>query len=199
MPELDELRDARLRAALGELHDRARSALRPPGPDRIPALARRRRFAAVGAGSALLLALAGAFWLAGAAPAAHQPAARVCTPVQARAFLRPDATPSQTEDLRAAIAASPEISDYGFESREEAYERFKRQFVDAPELVAATQVDDLPSNFWFDLPCAADFPAVQARLKPLASDVTCPCVPDPEADRSVQPADSPSTSQSPRR
>ncbi|MFI5908932.1 permease-like cell division protein FtsX [Dactylosporangium sp. NPDC051541] len=199
MPDADEqFDDDRLRAALGDLGEHARSTLHPSGADRIPAVARRRRYTAISGGTALLLAITGGFWLT-LDPPGQQPAASVCTPAEARAVLRSDATAEQTEQLRAAIDHSPEISTYRFESREEAYERFKVAFADAPELIAATFPESLPASFWLDLPCATDFPAVRARLAPLASDVICPCVPDPEeAKKTVLPGESPSTWESPR-
>src|SRR4051812_29219817 len=99
----DRLRDDRLRAAFGELGDRARSTVRPPGADRIPVIARRRRYAAMSGGTALLLAITGGLWLIREESPGFQPAAPSCAPVEARVFLPRDATADQVEQLRAAI------------------------------------------------------------------------------------------------
>jgi hypothetical protein len=179
MPEFDDRLDDRLRAALGELGEHAQAGLRPPGSGRIPVVARRRRYAAAAGGAAVLLAVAATVWagIRPGPPPDAQPAAPVCAPVQGRAFLPQDATTKETEQVGLELGRSPEILAYGFETKDEAWARFQAQFTDAPDLVAATKPEALPTSWWFQLRCAADFPAVQARLAPLADTVTCQCGP----------------------
>ncbi|MEU7872028.1 permease-like cell division protein FtsX [Dactylosporangium sp. NPDC049140] len=196
MSELDE----RLRLALRDLDDRARSSLRPPGPGGIPAAARRRRVAVAAGGAALTLLLAAALAGVVRGPSAdHRPAAAPspsCTPAEARAFLPTYTTEPQREQLQSAIVASPEIVSYRYQSKEEAWAEFQHAFSDAPDLVAATKPDSLAASFRFDLRCDGDFPAVRDRLMPFATDVVCNdcgAVHVPGLDKPVLPAQSPSS------
>ncbi|WP_426511079.1 permease-like cell division protein FtsX [Dactylosporangium sp. McL0621] len=195
MSELDE----RLRLALRDLDDQARSALRPPGPGGIPAAARRRRVAVAAGGTALALLLAAALvWVARPPAPEHPAGAPSCAPAEGGAFLPAQASEQQREQLQAAIAASPEIVSYTYQSAEEAWAGFQNAFRDAPDLVAATKPDSLAANFRFDLRCAGDFPAVRDRLMPFAVDVFCNgcgAVHEPGLDKPVLPAQSPSSAE----
>jgi cell division transport system permease protein len=92
--------------------------------------------------------------------------------------------------VRDLLAGSPEVEFYTYESQAEAYERFKVAFSDAPELVDVTRPDSLPASWRFRVRCAADFPAVRARLGAVHGvDVVCTCDPpetgkEPVAQRS---------------
>src|SRR4051812_25882467 len=109
MPEFDDRLDDRLRAALGQLGEHARTGLRPPGSARIPAAARRRRYTAAAGGAVVTLAVAGTVWV-GLDPGPgrdNQAATPVCAPALGRAFLNEDATVEQTSEIGAAIGRSP--------------------------------------------------------------------------------------------
>ncbi|GIH20326.1 permease-like cell division protein FtsX [Rugosimonospora africana] len=62
-------------------------------------------------------------------------------------FLRDDVTDDQRSALNNALRATPDVQGVSFESKEEAYEKFKQQFKDAPDLVAQTDADSLPGSY----------------------------------------------------
>ncbi len=67
--------------------------------------------------------------------------------VQVSIFLADDVTEEQRADIESRLTASAEVKDYLYESKEEAYERFKQQFSQQPELVENTPPDALPESF----------------------------------------------------
>jgi cell division protein FtsX len=183
MPELDD----RLRAALGALRDAAEQEIRPPGSDTVPAAARRRRRTALAATAILVLVLAVAasefVHQVTRARATSRPAA-ACTPVDATAYLPNTYTPGQltVDDVRNraqdVLRQSPAVLAYSYESNEQAYERFKEQFKDAPDLIAATRPETLPASYRFTLRCASDYPVIRPRLMNIPGNgvyVTCTC------------------------
>src|SRR5690348_6985689 len=100
MPELDD----RLRAALRDLGDAAARRIHPPGADRVPVAARRRRRAGFAVAAALVLVLAGAAtagWrlVDGSGPA-RSSAASGCVPTDAAAFLPEGATDAVRNQVR---------------------------------------------------------------------------------------------------
>jgi cell division transport system permease protein len=56
-------------------------------------------------------------------------------------------TDEQRTKLRTALQRDPAVKAIAYQSREQAYERFKRQFKDNPDLVNATRPEDLPESF----------------------------------------------------
>jgi hypothetical protein len=189
MPEPGErLEDPRLRAALGELGERARGRVRAPGVATVAPAGRRRR-ARLAGGAALALVLAGGagWWAAAQAAPSGSAAAPPCAPAEARAYLPADPTPQRRARVGEILAGSAEVAAYRHESIEENWERFNREF--PPDLVNATRKDAIGESWWFSLHCAGDFPAVQARLEPAVEGVWCSCLPP---DKPVRPADSPS-------
>ena len=180
MSELDD----RLRAALGDLGEATQRQIRPPGADAVPAAGRRRRRAALAAIAALTLVLAGGvatgWWLVGTPAPFHRSrpaAAPVCLPAAGSAFLPDDTSDALRGQVGNLLGRTPQVTDYHYESKQQAYERFKEQFRDAPDLVAATRPDSLPASWRFTLRCAADFPTVQERLTWAVPgvDVLCTC------------------------
>ncbi|MGY1914418.1 permease-like cell division protein FtsX [Blastococcus sp. HT6-30] len=71
--------------------------------------------------------------------------------VQVSIFLADDVTDEQRAAIESELAASPEVSNFIYESREEAYERFRQQFSQQPELVENTPADALPESFRVEL------------------------------------------------
>lgn len=67
--------------------------------------------------------------------------------IEVSIYLKNDVTQAQRDQLRSELDAMPEVERVLFESREEAYERFREQFKDTPELVENTSPDVLPESF----------------------------------------------------
>src|SRR3954464_8499333 len=67
--------------------------------------------------------------------------------VEVSIFLKADVTDQQRESLKTDLAGDPLVQNVIYESREVAWQRFKTQFHDAPDLVNATKPDSLPESF----------------------------------------------------
>jgi cell division transport system permease protein len=85
--------------------------------------------------------------------------------VQVSIFLADNVTDQQRAAIKAKLASSSEVKHYIYESKDEAYTRFKQQFSQQPELVQNTPKDALPESFRVELynperyqVIAADFP-----------------------------------------
>jgi cell division transport system permease protein len=85
--------------------------------------------------------------------------------VQVSIFLADNVTPQQRSAIEGKLKVSPEVKHYVYESKDEAYARFKQQFSQQPELVQNTPKDALPESFRVELynperyqVIAADFP-----------------------------------------
>jgi cell division transport system permease protein len=59
----------------------------------------------------------------------------------------PPITPEQREDLESQLAATPNVDEVYYESKDDAYEQFKVQFKDQPDLVETVTADALPASF----------------------------------------------------
>ncbi len=177
MPDIDD----RLRAGLTALSEAAERRIRPPGADAVPAAARRRQHAMLATAAVLALVLAGAgtagWWLVRQTTPAARVAAPACLPADATAYLTrgTDAVRTAVQDV---LRHSPQVTGYSYETREQAYERFKEQFKNAPDLIGATRLETMPEQWHFTVRCAADYPTVRQRLIDLPGpgvDVTCTC------------------------
>jgi hypothetical protein len=172
----------RLHDALRAEYDLAHDALRPDGVAAVQASATRRRRRQLGAATAALaLAMTGGVtaWRLAPGDEPAQVGGLGCDRpgVDVSVFLRVDATDSEIEEVQRMIEGSPEPYCLVFESREAAWERFKQQFRDAPELVAATKIETLPASFRFRVAKASESDKVEPRVRELAgvSDYTCTC------------------------
>jgi cell division transport system permease protein len=67
--------------------------------------------------------------------------------VEVSIFLKDDVTQAQRDQLRSELDAMPDVERVYFESKEDAYKRFKEQFKDTPDIVANTTPDVLPESF----------------------------------------------------
>jgi cell division transport system permease protein len=68
--------------------------------------------------------------------------------VEVSIFLKPDYTDDQRKALADALAADPLVKQpVTFETKDQAYQKFKQQFKDAPDLVKATKPESLPASF----------------------------------------------------
>jgi cell division transport system permease protein len=71
--------------------------------------------------------------------------------VQVSIFLTDDVSEDQRDAIASQLDASPEVASVVYESKEEAYERFRQQFSQQPELVENTPPDALPESFRVEL------------------------------------------------
>ncbi|MBA3524143.1 MAG: ABC transporter permease [Geodermatophilaceae bacterium] len=67
--------------------------------------------------------------------------------VQVSIFLTDDISPEERTAIETDLTASTEILDFLYESKDEAYARFRVQFEAQPELVNSTPPDALPESF----------------------------------------------------
>jgi cell division transport system permease protein len=71
--------------------------------------------------------------------------------VQVSIFLADNVTDQQRQAIEQQLKASPEVKHFIYESKAEAYARFKQQFSQQPELVQNTPQDALPESFRVEL------------------------------------------------
>ncbi|WP_104526123.1 permease-like cell division protein FtsX [Blastococcus atacamensis] len=71
--------------------------------------------------------------------------------VQVSIFLADDVTEEQRQAIQSELESSDEVKGFVYESRDEAYERFRQQFAQQPELVENTPPDALPESFRVEL------------------------------------------------
>jgi hypothetical protein len=171
-----------LRDALRAEYELAHETIRPDGVAAVHATARRhRRRQALAGAAALSVALSGgvAAWRLAPGDAPAQTVAAGCDRpgVDVSVYLRMDATDTQVAEIDQALQDSPEVYCLTYESKELAWERFQRQFRDAPDLVAATRPDQLPESFRFRVAKAAVADAIEQRIRGLwgVSDYLCSC------------------------
>jgi hypothetical protein len=99
------------------------------------------------------------------------PAGAACTwPVQDNAatvsvFLRDDITVGQINTLSEALWKDPVVRDTQFESREQAYQRFKVLWADSPDFVASVTAANLPQSFRVDLAQPSGYRDFAARFR----------------------------------
>jgi hypothetical protein len=150
---------------------------------------RRRRTAAAGVATGLVAVLAGVSGVqlltGGAQPeapavtiaAAMMPvAAPRCSakPVDRDAtdavvFLTADITGPQRSALSEALAAGPpRLDTMQFESREDAFHRFRNRWADNPDLLAAVAAEQLPESFRVRLADATQYTTFRTRYAAMA-------------------------------
>jgi cell division transport system permease protein len=71
--------------------------------------------------------------------------------VQVSIFLADGVTDDQRGAIEQQLKASPEVKSYIYESKDEAYKRFKEQFAQQPDLVNNVGPDALPESFRVEL------------------------------------------------
>ncbi len=68
--------------------------------------------------------------------------------VEVAIYLKNDVTPEQRDALKAKLEADPEVKKpIGYETKDQAYAKFKQEFKDAPAMVEATKPEALPESF----------------------------------------------------
>jgi cell division transport system permease protein len=85
--------------------------------------------------------------------------------VEVSIFLKDQITDEQRESLKNDLNSNPLVQRSTYVSKAEAYEQFKVQFKDAPDLVAATKPDSLPESFRVKLKDPKQFQQVSDQYK----------------------------------
>ena len=67
--------------------------------------------------------------------------------IEVSIFLREDATDSQSQAISSAIDQSPLVASKSFESREQAFEKFKVLWRDSPDFVKSVGPESLPASY----------------------------------------------------
>jgi cell division transport system permease protein len=81
--------------------------------------------------------------------------------VEVAVFLSKDVTPPARDSIQKDLTGMPEVASVEYESKEDAYERFKILFRDEPEIVSNTTADALPESFRVKLKDPNEFPVVR--------------------------------------
>ncbi|GLI02558.1 permease-like cell division protein FtsX [Phytohabitans aurantiacus] len=135
-------------------HELARAAMTSGGR-----LRDRRRLLAGGGVAGVATALVAVIGLSASPAPATEPAKAVamamrpaCTDaarnlVEAAIFLRADVTDEQRAALDESLRSDSRATEVRYESGQAAYEKFKRMYRDAPDLVAAVKPEQLPDAF----------------------------------------------------
>jgi cell division transport system permease protein len=84
--------------------------------------------------------------------------------VEVSVFLTDDISPSQQQRLNELLTQMPEVASVRYESKAEAYERFKDIFSNQQDLVRNVNEDALPASFRVKLKNPEQFEVVRARL-----------------------------------
>ena len=84
--------------------------------------------------------------------------------VQVSIFLADDVTDEQRSTVEQELEASPEVADFIYESKEQAYARFQQQFAQQPELVENTPADALPESFRVELVNPERYPVIAEQF-----------------------------------
>jgi len=86
--------------------------------------------------------------------------------IEVSIFLKNDVTPEQQQALRSQLENDPHVKQpIILETKEQAWQKFKIQFKDAPDLVKATKPDSLPASFKVKLKDPKQFDQVAAAYR----------------------------------
>jgi cell division transport system permease protein len=85
--------------------------------------------------------------------------------VEVSIFLQAAVTADQKNALQTKLKGDPEIRTVTFESKEEAYKRFKALFADSPDLVDNTKPESLPESFRIKLKNPSNTNTVDAEYE----------------------------------
>jgi cell division transport system permease protein len=84
--------------------------------------------------------------------------------IQVSIYLADGITDPQRDAIAAALEQSPEVKDYIYESKADAYARFKQQFQEQPALIANTPEDALPESFRVELVNPQRYPVIAEQF-----------------------------------
>lgn len=85
--------------------------------------------------------------------------------VEVAVFLLRDIAPEGRDAIQRDLLAMPEVASVQYESKQEAYERFKQLFRDDPQIVENTSPAALPESFRVKLKDPLQFEVVRDRLE----------------------------------
>jgi cell division transport system permease protein len=85
--------------------------------------------------------------------------------VEVAVFLANEITPDERASIRNDLNEMPEVGGVIYETKAEAYERFKELFRDEPEIVRNTSPNALPESFRVKLKDPDEFEVVRDRLQ----------------------------------
>lgn len=85
--------------------------------------------------------------------------------VEVAVFLAQDIAPEERDSIQRDLGAMPEVASVQYESKQEAFERFKQLFRDEPEIVENTTAAALPESFRVKLKDAHQYAVVHDRLQ----------------------------------
>lgn len=93
--------------------------------------------------------------------------------VEVNVFLRDEITPDQTKELGAAIAGMPEVSKVYYESKEQAYQNYKKMFRDTPAIWQNVDPNALPASYRIKLrnPNNAEYVSTRLQGRPGVDEV----------------------------
>jgi cell division transport system permease protein len=83
--------------------------------------------------------------------------------IEVSIFLTSEVTDAQRANLDEQLKEDPLVKSFYYESKDQAYEKFKRLFADAPDLVNAVKPDGLPESFRVQLKNPEKFKEVSDR------------------------------------
>jgi cell division transport system permease protein len=84
--------------------------------------------------------------------------------VQVSIFLADDVTEEQRAAIETQLSSSSEVRSFVYENKDEAYERFREQFSQQPELVENTPSDALPESFRVELVNPERYPVIAEQF-----------------------------------
>lgn len=84
--------------------------------------------------------------------------------VEVAVFLAKDVTPAQRDAIQQDLLQMPEVARVIYESKQDAYENFKKLFQDSPDIVENVTADALPESFRVKLKDPSKFTVVKDRL-----------------------------------
>ena len=84
--------------------------------------------------------------------------------IQVSIYLADGITDEQRDSIAAQLDSSPEVKDYIYESKADAYARFTQQFQEQPALIANTPEDALPESFRVELVNPQRYPVIAEQF-----------------------------------
>jgi cell division transport system permease protein len=85
--------------------------------------------------------------------------------VEVSVFLKDEATPEQQKAIEERLLSLPEVDTVVFESKEEAWNRFKEMFKDTPDIVENVGPEALPASYRVKLKDPNKFEVVREALR----------------------------------
>lgn len=85
--------------------------------------------------------------------------------VEVSIYLTPEITPEQRTAIDSALGTDPLVREYAYESKEQAYENFKKIFSDAPDMVESVGPNEMPESFRVSLHDPTKFTEIDLTYK----------------------------------